>query len=42
MKDFFKMTDIFMFQLPRKIIFGNGAAAKIGNEARAAFVGGKE
>ena len=41
MEDFFKMTDIFMFQLPRKIIFGNGAAAKIGNEARAAFVGEK-
>ena len=41
MEDFFKMTDIFMFQLPRKIIFGNGAAAKIGNEARGAFVGEK-
>jgi len=41
MTDFFKMTDMFMFQLPRKIIFGNGASAKIGSEARAAFTGDK-
>jgi len=40
MKDFFKMTDIFMFQLPRKIVFGNGSAGKIGGEARG-ICGGK-
>jgi alcohol dehydrogenase len=39
MLDFFRMADVFMFQLPRKIIFGNGAAKKIGEEAAAAFAG---
>lgn len=37
--DFFKMSDIFMFQLPRKIIFGNGAINKIGEEAATLFAG---
>ena len=39
MSDFFQMSDIFMFQLPRKIIFGNGAIKKIGEEAAAMFPG---
>ena len=39
MNDFFQMSDIFMFQLPRKIIFGNGAIKKIGEEATAMFPG---
>jgi alcohol dehydrogenase class IV len=39
MNDFFQMSDIFMFQLPRKIIFGNGAIKKIGEEAAAMFPG---
>lgn len=39
--DFFKMGDIFMFQLPRKIIFGNGAIRRIGEEAANTFVGKK-
>ena len=37
--DFFRMSDIFMFELPRKIIFGNGAIKKIGEEAAKTFVG---
>jgi hypothetical protein len=28
--DFFRMSDIFMFQIPRKIVFGNGAIRRIG------------
>jgi len=42
MSDLFRMSDIFMFQLPRKIIFGNGAIKKIGEEAEAMFSGGKK
>jgi len=42
MSDFFRMSDIFMFQLPRKIIFGNGAIKKIGEEAEAMFSGRKK
>lgn len=41
MDDFFKVSDIFMFQLPRKVIFGNGAIRKIGEEAAAALPGKK-
>lgn len=41
MNDFFRMSDIFMFQLPRKIIFGNGAIKKIGEEAATAITGRK-
>lgn len=37
MKEIFRMSDIFMFQLPRKIIFGNGAIKKIGEEAASMF-----
>ena len=39
MNDFFKMADLFMFQLPRKIVFGNGAAAQIGVEAKSNLPG---
>ncbi len=39
MEDFFKMADVFMFQLPRKIIFGNGAITRLGEEARTLFGG---
>jgi alcohol dehydrogenase class IV len=39
--DFFKMSDIFMFQIPRKIIFGNGAIRRIGEEAANIFAGKK-
>ncbi len=38
MNNFFKMSDIFMFQLPRKIIFGNGAIKRIGEEASGLFM----
>ena len=41
MQDFFKMTDVFMFQLPRKILFGNQAVEKVGAELKAAFGSGK-
>ncbi len=41
MNDFFRMSDLFMFQLPRKIVFGNGAIKKIGEEAAAMFPGQK-
>ena len=41
MQEFFRMSDIFMFQLPRKVIFGNGAAKRIGEEAAAAVSGRK-
>lgn len=37
MNDIIKMSDVFMFQLPRKIIFGNGAIKKIGDEAASIF-----
>ena len=37
MDDFFRMSDVFMFQLPRKIIFGNGAIKRIGEEAAGMF-----
>jgi alcohol dehydrogenase len=37
MNNFFEMSNIFMFQLPRKIIFGNGAISNIGQEAAATF-----
>jgi len=40
-KDFFKISDIFMFQLPRKIFFGNGAIKRIGEEVAATFTGSK-
>jgi alcohol dehydrogenase len=40
MMDLFRMTDTFMFQLPRKIVFGNGAINHLGDEAQALF-GGK-
>ncbi len=39
--DFFKMSDIFMFQIPRKIVFGNGAIRRIGEEAANIFAGKK-
>ncbi|MCB2188273.1 MAG: iron-containing alcohol dehydrogenase [Deltaproteobacteria bacterium] len=39
MQDLFKMSPVFQFQLPRKVIFGNEAAARVGEEARAAFGG---
>jgi alcohol dehydrogenase class IV len=42
MKDFSHMSDLFMFQLPRKIIFGNGAIQKIGAEAAGMFAGAKK
>jgi hypothetical protein len=29
MIDFFKMTDIFKFQMPRRFVFGNGAIESI-------------
>jgi alcohol dehydrogenase len=35
MESTFKMSDIFMFQLPRKIIFGNGTIHQIGGEIKA-------
>jgi len=40
MKNFFTMRD-FLFQMPRKLIFGNGTITKIGEEAAAAFRGKK-
>ncbi len=42
MKVLFQMSDLFMFQLPRKIIFGNGAIQKIGEEAAGIFAGAKK
>ena len=42
MNTFFKMSDIFMFQLPRKIIFGNGAVNKMGEEAQTISGGGRK
>ena len=41
MVDFFKMTDTFGFQLPRKILFGNQAVEKVGVEIKAEFGSGK-
>lgn len=41
MSGFIRMTDIFMFQLPRRIIFGNGAIKRIGEEAAVALTGKK-
>ena len=41
MMDLFRMTDTFMFQLPRKIVFGNGSVKRLGEEAQALF-GGKK
>ncbi|MBI4776407.1 MAG: iron-containing alcohol dehydrogenase [Deltaproteobacteria bacterium] len=41
MQDFFRMADVFMFQLPRKIIFGNGSIDRLGEEARILFGGGR-
>ena len=42
MDTFFKMSDTFMFQLPRKVIFGNGSVQKMGEEARGIVAGGKK
>jgi alcohol dehydrogenase class IV len=42
MDDFFKMSDIFMFQLPRKVILGNGAIKRIGEEAAIVVLGAKK
>ncbi|OPY93152.1 MAG: 1,3-propanediol dehydrogenase [Syntrophaceae bacterium PtaU1.Bin231] len=42
MDTFFKMSDVFMFQLPRKVIFGNGAVKKMGEEALALCGNGKK
>ena len=39
--DFFRMSDVFMFQIPRKIVFGNGAIRRIGEEAANIFAGKK-
>lgn len=39
MTDLFNMGNVFQFQLPRKIIFGNGAVKGIGPEAAALFSG---
>lgn len=41
MNDFFGMSNIFIFQLPRKIIFGNGTMKRIGEETIAPFAGEK-
>ena len=41
MSNSFNMSDIFSFQLPRKILFGNGAIQKIGEEANALCTGRK-
>ena len=37
MIDFFKMTDIFRFQMPKRFVFGNGAINGIGDEAQMLF-----
>ena len=37
MIDFFKMTDIFKFQMPRRFVFGNGAIESISEEAQMIF-----
>jgi alcohol dehydrogenase len=37
MIDFFKMADIFKFQMPRRFVFGNGAIETISDEARMIF-----
>jgi alcohol dehydrogenase class IV len=42
MNTFFKMSDTFMFQLPRKVIFGNGAVKKMEEEAQAISGGGRK
>jgi len=34
MENTLKMTDVFMFQLPKRIIFGNGAIQQIGTEIK--------
>jgi alcohol dehydrogenase class IV len=39
MYDSLNISDTFIFQLPRKIIFGNGAITKVGEEARSIFAG---
>ena len=37
MIDFFKMADIFKFQMPRRFVFGNGAIESISDEAQMIF-----
>jgi len=37
MMDFFKMTDIFRFQMPKRFVFGNGSIESIGDEAQMLF-----
>lgn len=37
MIDFFKMTDIFRHQMPRRFVFGNNAIESIGDEAQMMF-----
>jgi alcohol dehydrogenase class IV len=37
MIDFFKMSDIFRFQMPKRFVFGNGAIESIGDETRMLF-----
>lgn len=39
MVDLFRMTDTFIFTMPGKVLFGNGAAEQVGQEAGAAFSG---
>ncbi len=39
MVDLFRMTDPFIFTMPGKVLFGNGAAQQVGQEAAAAFSG---
>ena len=37
MIDFFKVADIFKFQMPKRFVFGNGAIEGIGDEAQMLF-----
>lgn len=37
MIDFFKMTDIFRFQMPKRFVFGNGSIESIGDEVQMLF-----
>jgi alcohol dehydrogenase len=37
MIDFFKMTDTFRYQMPKRFVFGNGAIESIGDEAQMIF-----
>jgi alcohol dehydrogenase class IV len=37
MSDFFKMSEILKFQMPKRFVFGNGAIKDIGDEARMVF-----